>query len=407
MTSYKHITPFVLLGAMGAVPQALAQQSVAFDDFDGNGNFISRVFSIDNNSTNGVFNGGDASRFDRFGIVNRDTTDTNPGGPGNLPLALPFDAVDDSNNGFAADNIGVLKTTDIGNNVVLLADSNNPFTASTNGVVQIDWDFDISGYENLQISVDFAAVGNFEDGSDVFAFNTTLDGDSGTFQTPFLSSVAEDTFYTVTMEGGQTFGRFTNPFFGDEASGNAPDDNPVVLDIDGDPEFLDYVDPVLINGVQLNNNFQTITADITGTGEVLNLNFQGLADASLEYFFFDNILITGDLIGPGLLLGDLNLDGEISALDIQPFVDALADPTQFQLSNELTLADFLAVSDINADGDLTALDIQPFVDLLSGSSVSSSQITSFVALVPEPTTAGLLGLGLLGIVRCRRCRGVR
>lgn len=381
-----------------------AADDVGFDDFDDNSNFISRVFSPDNDangSFNGLFNDGDASRFDRFGIVNRDAVDTNPGELDNIPLALPFDVVDDSANGFATDNFGVLKTTDFGNNVVLLADSNNSFTTANGGTgaVQIDWTFDISGFENLQLSVDFAAVGNFEP-SDVYAFGYTVDG--GAFETAFVSTVAEDTFYTVTMEGGETYGRYTNPFFDDDPTGAAPDDNPVAEDADGNLEFQDYVDPLLINGVQLNNDFQTITAPISGTGSSLALTFQGLADASLEYFLFDNILITGDPIS-SLLLGDLSLDGVISGADITPFVAALSDQSQYQLDNNLTEAEFLQVADINQDGFLTGADIQPFVTLLGGggTSLSASQI-ALLNSVPEPTSAGLLAATGLIMIRRRR-----
>ena len=53
-------------------------------------------------------------------------------------------------------------------------------------------------------------------------------------------------------------------------------------------------------------------------------------------------------------LGDVNLDGLVNLLDIQPFV-ALLTNGQFQ-----------SEADINQDGLVNLLDIEGFVDLLSG-----------------------------------------
>ena len=46
--------------------------------------------------------------------------------------------------------------------------------------------------------------------------------------------------------------------------------------------------------------------------------------------------------------------GQVSLLDVQPFVDLLIS------------GDFQAEADINGDGIVNLLDVQPFVDLLSG-----------------------------------------
>ena len=56
-----------------------------------------------------------------------------------------------------------------------------------------------------------------------------------------------------------------------------------------------------------------------------------------------------------ILLGDLNCDGQINLLDVQPFV------------MQLSVAIFSAKADINGDGFFNLLDVQPFVDLLAGS----------------------------------------
>jgi hypothetical protein len=90
-------------------------------------------------------------------------------------------------------------------------------------------------------------------------------------------------------------------------------------------------------------------------------------------------------------------------LDIQPFVEALSDPEAFLTTNNLTLADLLAVADINQDGELTGVDIQPFVELLSSGANLTATEQRALALVPEPGTAvALLPLLLLGTRRRAR-----
>jgi len=56
----------------------------------------------------------------------------------------------------------------------------------------------------------------------------------------------------------------------------------------------------------------------------------------------------------GILLGDVNLDGVVSFLDISPFIDLLSNAT-FQIEG-----------DTNEDGVVSFLDIAFFVALLAG-----------------------------------------
>ena len=57
----------------------------------------------------------------------------------------------------------------------------------------------------------------------------------------------------------------------------------------------------------------------------------------------------------GLLIGDVNRDGNVDLLDVAPFVELL------------TNGDFQAEADINQDGVIDLLDAAPFVNLLTGS----------------------------------------
>lgn len=78
-------------------------------------------------------------------------------------------------------------------------------------------------------------------------------------------------------------------------------------------------------------------------------------------------------------LGDVNLDGVVNGLDVDPFVDVLLNgPYQVE-------------ADMNADGDVNGLDVDPFVAAVVGGGLT---------VVPEPATLALLAVaGLLALLR--------
>jgi hypothetical protein len=76
-----------------------------------------------------------------------------------------------------------------------------------------------------------------------------------------------------------------------------------------------------------------------------------------------------------LLLGDVNLDDSVNGLDVDPFVALVTDGT------------YQAEGDMNEDSAVNGLDVDPFVAAVLGGGVQA---------VPEPGTALLLVLGLLG-----------
>lgn len=150
---------------------------------------------------------------------------------------------------------------------------------------------------------------------------------------------------------------------------------------------------------------QVATLDTTEVGSFSATYDITLTDDSTIAGGLSSIL-TLNLIGEivsALVLGDFNLDGQISGADIQPFVDALSDPDQYRADNGLSLSDFLAVADISQDGVLTGQDIQPFINLLgsSGSMLSTQQV-GVLRTVPEPGTISFLLMASLMIQSRRR-----
>ena len=66
-------------------------------------------------------------------------------------------------------------------------------------------------------------------------------------------------------------------------------------------------------------------------------------------FFIDDLQLAGLI-----LLGDVNLDGEVNLLDVDPFIDRLASGT------------YQAEADVNQDGEVNLLDVDPFIAVLAG-----------------------------------------
>jgi hypothetical protein len=154
------------------------------------------------------------------------------------------------------------------------------------------WTFDIGGVSKFRISADIAAMGDFETGrieppsQDAFVFDFAIDG--GPFVVLFESSVDTAASQLYEMEEPHP-------------------DNPLIT--------LD--DPLSMNGVTLNNVFQTISAEVFGSGSELELRFRAIADGGEEAFAFRNLLVEAvDQGGSTDGGGDYNQNGHVEQGDL-------------------------------------------------------------------------------------------
>jgi hypothetical protein len=156
--------------------------------------------------------------------------------------SIPFAVVDDSLGSFPPDNLGIIKTGNI-DEFFGTVDTNNGDTLGRDVVAT--WVFDISGASILSLSIDMGAMGDFEAANDFFNWSYSIDG--GPAQTAFQSSVDEAGTQDYTMEGGL---------------------------------IVTLSDPMLVNGVLLNNNLQTQTAALAGSGNQLRRKPQPLPEVA-------------------------------------------------------------------------------------------------------------------------------
>jgi len=97
----------------------------------------------------------------------------------------------------------------------------------------------------------------------------------------------------------------------------------------------------------------------------------------------DNIDFRVSVAG-SVVLGDVNLDGNVNALDISGFI------------SRLTTGTYQEEADINQDAAVNALDISGFVSCLTGGACGGA---AGAGVVPEPATVSLLAVALLAIRR--------
>lgn len=155
---------------------------------------------------------------------------------------------------FATDNQGFIGCDFVGNYFGVVDLENNEFS----GEASVQWDFNITGATDMTVCIDMAAMGDFESAGDAFNFFYSIDGST---PTPlFTSSVDEAGSQNYTMD---------------------------------DSDVFSINDPLLMDGTMLDENFQTLSKAIAGTGSVLSIILIAETDGGSEAFALDNIVIKG------------------------------------------------------------------------------------------------------------------
>ena len=83
---------------------------------------------------------------------------------------------------------------------------------------------------------------------------------------------------------------------------------------------------------------------------------------------------------PDTLLGDVNLDGEVNGLDVDPFVEVLLSGA------------YQPEADVNSDSEVNGFDVDVFVAAVVGG----------VQQIPEPSTLLLVLVALVLIAGCQK-----
>lgn len=306
--SFKSIAPSMVMAAAFAcavATNANGQTVIGSDDFDGGGVFTSRTFSPDNSANGGRF-AADGSFFDIFGIVRRDDDDVFDNG-------LTFDFQDDSVSIFVTDTQGFV-SEDKFDQFLGFADIENG--DNPNGTfATVTWTFDVTGDTDLGVSFQMAAMGTFES-SDVFTVSVGFDG--GTL-TEIARAIGDDDNLTFeyTMDSGTI----------------VPLESPMTFD----------------DGTIVENDFDTFSFPIVGTGSTLTVEINLVQNAGSEPIGLDNLMITsgGVVASP---TGDFDNDGDVDCDDIDLFAGNIGSSS--------------ATFDLNGDGTVDLLDVELHVETL-------------------------------------------
>jgi hypothetical protein len=158
---------------------------------------------------------------------------------------------------------------------------------------------------------------------------------------------------------------------------------PVTLDLLADGVALtpsSSVDPVLSAEWQEYSRTYDLASLAGSVGKDVTIQLGVGREASGTQSHFDDASLSST---SSTLLGDVNLDGEVNGLDVDPFVGLVTGGT------------YQDEGDMNGDGEVNGLDVDPFVAAVVGGGTQQ---------IPEPSTLllGLLALGVLGGWRKRK-----
>jgi hypothetical protein len=226
------------------LPVAVEAAVIAADDFDVAVNLTRFSVDPDLSANNGFF--GDLK--DAFGVTNRPAMLAAGSGDAILDASLDGDY-----------SVGIIRPTKTDNFFAVADVDNRDNPNGTYGTAS--WQFDIGGADSLTgISIDMAAMGDFERGGDAFSFEYAID--AGPFIALFDITADDSASLVYTMENAEQ----------------------VVLD-----------DPLFLDGRWIDNGFRTFSAALTGSGSVMTLRFSATQNGADEVYGFDNIVVEGVL----------------------------------------------------------------------------------------------------------------
>lgn len=156
----------------------------------------------------------------------------------------------------ASDSLGLVASGEGLVNVFGISDTVNTENRSDWAVA--NWVFNISGFSQLSVVADFAAMGDFE-ASDKFEMTYSLDANSSASLFTILADTSTSTSYPL-------------------ASGSV----------------ITLNDPLVVDDTILTNQFSRHTKDILGQGDYLNISLKAKADGGTEVFAMRNLQIFGE-----------------------------------------------------------------------------------------------------------------
>ncbi|MEM7610593.1 MAG: endonuclease/exonuclease/phosphatase family protein [Pseudomonadota bacterium] len=197
----------------------------------------------------------------------------------NFSPTIPFSVLDDSLLTFPSDSLGIIDDLNI-EEFFAATDTQN---ADNDGPVSATWTFDVTGATQLGLSIDMAAMGDFET-NDTFTWSYAVDG--GATQTAFSGVVNDAIDNTYVLAGG---GAFT------------------------------LNDPMTVDGAVLTNVLAPFTTAIEGEGSTLTVTLTLQTDGGSEAFAFQNLIVLRnfeDVVDPVVAaeIFEIQGDGDASPL---------------------------------------------------------------------------------------------
>ncbi|HTQ38087.1 MAG TPA: dockerin type I domain-containing protein [Pirellulales bacterium] len=134
--------------------------------------------------------------------------------------------------------------------------------------------------------------------------------------------------------------------------------------------------------------------------DLADVNRDGVVnEADLKYLMN---LLTGSKL---YLAGDFNFDGKLTSADLQAMLNAFQNISSFEAAHDLSDAAWEQLGDVNGDGTVNFSDELALMKLLDGASSGGSSGSSSLSAVPEPPTAMLASLAVVGLVLSGRKAG--